>query len=187
MAKPNKPFKQIDTRNKEGIGLTYTEYDVTMEDWARAPKTRLDGRFQIKTPRTFEKPGEIKYYGASQKEAAEKLNQDRFSAYERRQQNEYIRTGSAAPGEKIERQEVSQGEIRQARQDFRSQDRGRADRGDMMRSVENKIDQLKNAAVATASSLGIAAGNPTGNLRTALKSARSFANFRTQDEDEGKV
>ena len=37
----NKPFKQIDTRDDSGKGMTYAEYDTTMEDWAKAPKTRL--------------------------------------------------------------------------------------------------------------------------------------------------
>lgn len=172
----NKPFKQIDTRDDSGKGMTYAEYDTTMEDWAKAPKTRLDGRFKIKKPKSYEKPGEVKYYGVEHKEAAEKLNKERWDAYSRRQSNEYIRTGSAAPDAKTKVSEVSQGELRKAKQDYGSKQRGRADRGEALVSeVKSRIDELKNAATASVQSMGVASGG-TGNFRTAVKSARSFIN-----------
>ena len=171
-----KPYRQIDTRDDSGKGLEYKEYDTTMEDWAKAPKTRLDGRFKIQKPKTYEKPGEVKYYGNEHKEAAEKLNQQRWDAYNRRQTNEYIRTGAAAPDEKIEMSKVSQGELRKAKQDYGSKQRGRAERGSaLMEEVKNRVDEMKNTATASVQSMGVASGG-TGNFKTAVKEARSFIN-----------
>ena len=173
--------KKIDTRNEAGEGLTYTEYDIKMEDWAKAPKTRLDGKFKIKQPKIFERPGEVKYYGSSFKKAAEDLNKQRFDAYERRQTNEYIRTGSAAPGEKIERSKVAQGELQRAKTDFGSRIRGIAEEG--TNQLNTQIEEARAAATSALASLGSNLANTSGNFKTATKSFRSFANFRNPDSE----
>lgn len=173
--------KKIDTRNEAGEGLEYTAYDIKMEDWAKAPKTRLDGKFKIKQPRIFDRPGEVKYYGSSFKKAAEDLNKQRFDAYERRQTNEYIRTGSAAPGEKIERSKVSQGELQKAKTDFGSRVRGIAEEG--TNQLNTQIEEARAAATSALASLGSNLANTSGNFKTATKSFRSFLNFRSPDSE----
>ena len=173
--------KKVDTRNDAGEGLTYTAYDIKMEDWAKAPKTRLDGKFKVKQPKIFDRPGEVKYYGSSFKKAAEDLNKQRFDAYERRQTNEYIRTGSAAPGEKIERSKVSQGELQRAKTDFGSRVRGIAEEG--VNQLDTQIEEARAAASSALASLGSNLANTSGNFKTATKSFRSFANFRNNDPE----
>lgn len=120
--------KQVDTRNAEGRGITYTTYDTKVVDWAKAPKTALDNKWKIPDVKQIEKPGEVKYYGAEFKDEASKLNEERYAAYNRRQSNEYIKAGAAAPGEKVIESAVEGEILRQAQVDYGNR-RGARGRG----------------------------------------------------------
>lgn len=88
----------VDTRPSEGAeGMTYKTYDTTMEADAKAPTVGYGEAAKVSKMTVFEKPGEIQYYGESQKQAATELNQKRWDAYNKRVQNEAIRTGNVMP------------------------------------------------------------------------------------------
>lgn len=87
----------VDTRNGGSEGIVYAEYDTNMEAEAKAPTVGYGEAPKVTAMTTIEKPGELTYYGESQKAAATELNQKRWDAYNRRVSNEAIRTGNVMP------------------------------------------------------------------------------------------
>ena len=88
----------VDTRPSEGAeGMTYKEYDTTMEAEAKAPTVGYGEAPKVAKMAVLEKPTEVQFYGESQRAAANELNQKRWDAYNRRLQNEAIRTGNVLP------------------------------------------------------------------------------------------
>jgi len=88
----------VDTRPSEGAeGMTYKAYDTTMEAEAKAPTVGYGEAPKISKMAVLEKPTDIQFYGESQRAAANELNQKRWDAYNRRLQNEAIRTGNVLP------------------------------------------------------------------------------------------
>jgi len=81
-----------------GEGMRYTEYDTSMEPEARAPEVFAGQAPKVSQMRDISKPGDVEYFGDSQKDAATKMNEERWAAYNRRLQNEAIRTGNPMPG-----------------------------------------------------------------------------------------
>ena len=161
--------KVIDTR-VDGRGLKYTAYDTKLVDYAKAPATGIDPdkKFKIGKPKTLEKPGEVTYFGEEFKSEAEKLNEKRQAAYRRRQTNEYIRTGAAAPGDRVS--EATSGvRIGQLRGEGFTQ----AQQAEKQAGRQQAIAQAKFASPDPAATM--TNFNPTSNLRTAAKAFRSLA------------
>ncbi len=90
---------ETDTRNTEGRGLKYSAFDTTMEAEAKAPTVGYGEAPKITAMPEIAKPGEIQYFGEEFKGEAEKLNQQRWDAYNRRAQNAAVRTGNVMPGQ----------------------------------------------------------------------------------------
>jgi hypothetical protein len=82
-----------------GEGLVYTPYDTTMEAQAKAPTVGFGEAAKVSAMPEIAKPGEVKYYGESKKEEAQKFSDERFAAYNRRMENAAIRTGNVLPGQ----------------------------------------------------------------------------------------
>lgn len=82
-----------------GDGLVYNKYDTTIEDIAQAPTVSYGEAPKVQAMPTVDKPGDVQYFGESQKEAATKLNSQRYAAYNRRAENAAIRTGNVLPGQ----------------------------------------------------------------------------------------
>lgn len=178
--------KVIDTRDASGKGLKYTAYDTKLVDYAKAPGTGIDPdrKFKIGKPKTLEKPGEVTYFGEEFKSKAEKLAEDRMAAYRRRQTNEYIRTGAAAPGDRVS-EATSSVKIGQ----LRGEGFTAANQAGKMAGRSKAIQQAKFEAPDPAAT--VTNFNPTSNLRVAGKPKQSLAGtraeglttFRTQKDD----
>lgn len=181
--------KVIDTR-KDGRGLKYTAYDTKLVDYASAPNTGIDPdrKFKIGKPKTLEKPGQVTYFGEEFKEEAEKLDAARQAAYRRRQTNEYIRTGAAAPGDRVS--EATSGvRIGQLRTEgFTAADRAQKQAGRQQKIERNRADLVAKGQQQLTT---FATGVTSGNLRTAGKAFRSLAgtaaeglqSFRNKKDD----
>lgn len=78
--------------------IEYSAYDTTMEAEAKAPVVGYGQAPKVSAMAEIAKPGDVNYYGEQHKQAATELNQKRWDAYNRRVQNEAIRTGNVAPG-----------------------------------------------------------------------------------------
>jgi len=180
--------KVIDTRDASGRGLKYTAYDTKLVDYAKAPATGIDPdkKFKIGKPKTLEKPGEVTYFGEEFKSEAEKLNKARQEAYRRRQTNEYIRTGAAAPGDRVS--EATSGvRIGQLRGEGFTQ----AQQAEKQAGRQQAIAQARFEAPDPSATM--TNFNPTANLRTAAKAFRSLAgtaaeglkSFRDKKDDGG--
>lgn len=179
--------KVIDTR-VDGRGLKYTAYDTKLVDYAKAPKTGIDPdkKFKIGKPKTLEKPGEVTYFGEEFKAEAEKLAADRAAAYRRRQTNEYIRTGAAAPGDRIS--EATSGvKIGQLRTEGFTQAQQAGKQAGRRQSL---VEQARAVGIEPTKNV-----NPTANLRVAGKKFQSLAGtaaeglttFRSKNKDEGEL
>lgn len=178
--------KIIDTRGADGTGLKYTAYDTKLVSYAKAPGTAIDPdrKFKIGKPKTIAKPGDVEYFGNAFKEKAEKLAAERMAAYQRRQTNEYIRTGAAAPGDKVSSATsgVKIGQLRTEGFTAAQQAGKQAGRGKMIQQAKFEAPD----AAATITNF-----NPTSNLRVAGKPRQSLAGtqaeglttFRTQKDD----
>ena len=81
-----------------GKTIEYSAYDTTMEAEAKAPVVGYGQAPKVSAMADVAKPGDVNYYGEQHKQAATELNQKRWDAYNRRLQNEAIRTGNVAPG-----------------------------------------------------------------------------------------
>lgn len=178
---PKAASNVIDTRDAQGRGLKYTAYDTKLVDYAKAPKTALDNKFKIGKPKTIEKPGDVQYFGDEFKGEAEKLAEQRMAAYRRRQTNEYIRTGAAAPGDRVS--EATSGvKIGQLRGEGFTQ----AQMAARQAQQGSLIDQARASLIATG------ATTPTNNLRVAGKrfqslvgtAAEGLTTFRTRRDKE---
>lgn len=167
--------KVVDTRGDSGKGLKYTAYDTKLVDYAKAPKTAIDPdrKFKIGKPKTLEKPGDVEYFGEEFKAEAEQLAEDRMAAYRRRQTNEYIRTGAAAPGDKVSdaTSGVKIGQLRTEGFTAAQQAGKQAGRSKMIQ--EAKFASQDPTATVTNF-------NPTGNLRVAGKPKQSLAGTRAE-------
>jgi hypothetical protein len=98
-ATPATPAAPTDTRNAEGRGLKYEAYDTTMEAFAKAPTVGYGEAARTTAMPEVAKPTNIEYFGDEFKGEAEKLNQQRWDAYNRRAENAAIRTGNVLPGQ----------------------------------------------------------------------------------------
>jgi hypothetical protein len=96
---PATPAGPTDTRNAEGRGLKYEAYDTTMEAFAKAPSVGYGEAARTTAMPEVAKPTNIEYFGEEFKGEAEKLNQQRWDAYNRRAENAAIRTGNVLPGQ----------------------------------------------------------------------------------------
>jgi hypothetical protein len=96
---PATPAAPTDTRNAEGRGLKYEAYDTTMEAFAKAPTVGYGEAARTTAMPEVAKPTNIEYFGDEFKGEAEKLNQQRWDAYNRRAENAAIRTGNVLPGQ----------------------------------------------------------------------------------------
>lgn len=133
--------------------IEYTEYDTTVESWAKAPKTSLDNPFKIPTVKQHSKPGEVNYYDEKYKAEATELAQKRADAYTRRQSNEYVRAGAKAPDENVGSSKVDAKLIQQARVDYGGRSRGQAvgdaynpdsvERQDVKPSTSEAVDRFR--------------------------------------------
>jgi hypothetical protein len=83
---------------REGEGLVYDKYDTTLDAFAKAPTVGFGEAARTTAMPDIAKPGQVTYYGESQREAAEKLTQERAAAYNRRLENAAISSGNAMPG-----------------------------------------------------------------------------------------
>jgi hypothetical protein len=165
--------KVIDTR-KDGRGLKYTAYDTKLVDYASAPSTGIDPdrKFKIGKPKTLERPGAVTYFGEEFKEEAERLDAARQAAYRRRQTNEYIRTGAAAPGDRVS-EATSNVRIGQLRTEgFTAADRAQKQAGRQQKIERNRADLVAKGQQQLTT---FATGLTSGNLRTASKAFRSLA------------
>lgn len=81
-----------------GKTIEYSAYDTTMEAEAKAPVVGYGQAPKVSAMADIAKPGDVNYYGEQHKQAATELNQKRWDAYNRRLQNEAIRTGNVLPG-----------------------------------------------------------------------------------------
>jgi hypothetical protein len=93
------PAGPTDTRNTEGRGLKYEAYDTTMEAFAKAPTVGYGEAARTTAMPEVAKPTNIEYFGEEFKGEADKLNQQRWDAYNRRAENAAIRTGNVLPGQ----------------------------------------------------------------------------------------
>jgi hypothetical protein len=93
------PTGPTDTRNAEGRGLKYEAYDTTMEAFAKAPSVGYGEAARTTAMPEIAKPTNIEYFGEEFKGEADKLNQQRWDAYNRRAENAAIRTGNVLPGQ----------------------------------------------------------------------------------------
>jgi len=164
--------KKVDTR-VEGRGLVYDYYDTTMVEQAKAPKARYKEEFKVGKPKTISKPGEVTYYGEEFKSQAQELSDKRNAAYVRRQSNEYIRTGTAAPADKVSDAlaGINTGKLRT---EGYTEATTAARRAEKTRALETMKRQMEGFAT-----------NTGGNLRMAAKRTQSLANFmRPTKSDE---
>jgi hypothetical protein len=96
--------KQVVTTPREeswseyGEGLVYKPYDTSMEAPASAPSVGYGEAPRVSKMADIAKPGDVQYYGESKKAEAAKFNEERYAAYNRRMENEAIRTGNPMPG-----------------------------------------------------------------------------------------
>lgn len=81
-----------------GEGVVYNQYDTSMEAPAQAPSVSYGEAPRVSKMADIAKPGDVQYYGESQKGTADALNKERYAAYNRRLENEAIRTGNPIPG-----------------------------------------------------------------------------------------
>lgn len=95
---PARGLRPVTKEVREGEGLVYSAYDTTMEDFAKAPSVGFGEAAKVQVMPEIAKPGDVQYYGTSQKDAADKLTQQRYAAYNRRLENAAIRTGNVMPG-----------------------------------------------------------------------------------------
>jgi hypothetical protein len=155
--------KKVDTRNAEGRGITYTEYDTKVVDWAKAPKTSLDAKWKIPDVQQIGKPGEVKYYGAEFADEAKALNEKRYAAYNRRQSNEYIRAGARAPEEKINTAAVEGKVLQQAKVEYggarEGKGRGGIDTAANTGTSTFTVDSADRQFIKPSSSSGVVAGS----------------------------
>ena len=93
------PAGTTDTRNAEGRGMKYEAYDTTMEAFAKAPTVGYGEAARTTAMPEVAKPTNIEYFGEEFKGEADKLNQQRWDAYNRRAENAAIRTGNVLPGQ----------------------------------------------------------------------------------------
>jgi hypothetical protein len=98
------PAKVVTTPREEswseyGEGLVYTPYDTNMEAPAKAPTVGYGEAAKVSAMPEIAKPGEVKYYGESKKEEAQKFSDQRYAAYNRRMENAAISTGNVLPGQ----------------------------------------------------------------------------------------
>ena len=93
------PTGPTDTRNAEGRGMKYEAYDTTMEAFAKAPSVGYGEAARTTAMPEIAKPTNIEYFGEEFKGEADKLNQQRWDAYNRRAENAAIRTGNVLPGQ----------------------------------------------------------------------------------------
>jgi len=186
--------KVIDTRGADGRGIRYTAYDTKLVDYAKAPASGIDPdrRFKVGKPKTLERPGNVEYFGEEFKAEAEKLAKERAAAYRRRQTNEYIRTGAAAPGDMIS--EATSGvKIGQLRTEgFTAADRAQKQAGRQQKIEQNRADLV---AKGQQQLTNFATGLTSGNLRKARKAFRNLAGtaaeglttFRSRKDDDGGI
>lgn len=89
---------QQETWTEYGEGVVYNKYDTSMEAPAQAPTVSYGEAPRVSKMADIAKPGDVQYYGESQKAKADALNKERYAAYNRRLENEAIRTGNPIPG-----------------------------------------------------------------------------------------
>ena len=90
--------RPVTSQVREGEGLVYDQYDTTLDAFAKAPTVGYGEAARTTAMPEIAKPGQVTYYGESQKAAAEKLTQERNAAYSRRLENAAISSGNAMPG-----------------------------------------------------------------------------------------
>jgi hypothetical protein len=93
------PTGTTDTRGESGRGMKYEAYDTTMEAFAKAPSVGYGEAARTTAMPEIAKPTNIEYFGEEFKGEADKLNQQRWDAYNRRAENAAIRTGNVLPGQ----------------------------------------------------------------------------------------
>lgn len=186
--------KVIDTRGADGRGLKYTAYDTKLVDYAKAPTTGIDPdkRFKVGKPKDLDRPGNVEYFGSEFRKEAEELATAREAAYRRRQTNEYIKTGAAAPGDVVS-QATSGVKIGQ----LRTEGFTAADRAQKQAGRQQKIEQNRANLVAKGQQqlTNFATGLSSGNLRKAAKAFRSLTGtaaeglttFRDRKDDDGGI
>ena len=184
----------IDTRGADGRGLKYTAYDTKLVDYAKAPTTGIDPdkRFKIGKPKTLDRPGNVEYFGDEFRKEAEDLANAREAAYRRRQTNEYIRTGAAAPGDVVS-QATSNVKIGQLRTEgFTAADRAQKQAGRQQKIEQNRADLV---AKGQQQLTNFATGLSSGNLKKAAKAFRNLTGtaaeglttFRDRKDDDGGI
>jgi len=89
----------VDRAAQTKSGVEYDAYDTTMEAEERAPQVVAGQTPKVSPMRTFDRPSDVRYYGEENRAEAERVNQERWDAYNRRVRNEAIRTGNPMPGE----------------------------------------------------------------------------------------
>ena len=179
--------KKVDTRNAEGRGITYTEYDTKVVDWAKAPKTSLDNKWKIPKVTQVEKPGEVKYYGAEFADEANSLNEKRYAAYSRRQSNEYIRAGAAAPNEVVNPTAVEGKILQQAKTEYGGRRDARGQGGIQATDVAPTFapDSVERQTIKDATTTGsFNVGMTPGAAKGDIFRVNTFRNATTS-EDEG--
>lgn len=87
-----------ETWTEYGEGIVYTKYDTNLDAPAQAPTVSYGEAPRVSKMADIAKPGDVEYYGESQKRRADALNKSRYDAYNRRLENEAIRTGNPIPG-----------------------------------------------------------------------------------------
>lgn len=87
------------TKVADPVRVEYDAYDTTMEAEERAPQVVAGQAPKVSPMRTFDRPSDVRYYGEENRAEAERVNQERWDAYNRRVRNEAIRTGNPMPGE----------------------------------------------------------------------------------------
>ena len=157
--------------------LEYTEYDTTVDSWAKAPKTSLDTPFQVQKARTLDKPDDVKYYDEKYKAEATALAQKRMDAYARRQSNEYIRTGAKAPDDVIKNARVDAKLIQQAKVDHRGRSRGQFSQDSYNPdSAERQDVKPSTSDVGSGMRMGFAPGTAKG--ATFVAASNAVQNFK---------
>lgn len=94
-----RPAANVDTRGESGRGLVYSAFDTTMEAEAKAPSVGYGEAPRVSAMPEIAKPADVQYFGEEFKGEAEKVNKQRWDAYNRRAQNAAIRTGNVMPGQ----------------------------------------------------------------------------------------